>query len=101
LKITNNHVIARSVPWTRQYRGCGQSAEDIIIPSGFLLSPDTNSLLKANTLLHEWAKFRYGAFEEHSYYNDETYPACYSANGKLQFSSCSDVVLNAVSDDVS
>ncbi len=37
----------------------------------------TWSSLAGNVFVHEWAKFRYGVFEEYGYPGDELYPLFY------------------------
>jgi hypothetical protein len=62
----------------------------------FLTTPNFDTTARGRILLHEWAKFRYGVFEEFGYYNDPIFSPCYSMGGKDWYSSCSDVQLEAL-----
>ncbi|XP_058065120.1 calcium-activated chloride channel regulator 4-like, partial [Anopheles bellator] len=58
--------------WTQQYAGCGESGEQIFV------DPD---ILGRETIwrefIREWAKYRYGVFDEIGYDRDPVYPRCY------------------------
>ncbi len=100
-KITDDQPLAQNLPWTRQYRGCSLGADDIFIPlTNFLLSSNLNEREKAGILLQEWAKFRYGVFDEFGVYNDPLYSPCYQGRGTNAssnfLSSCSSTDLPAL-----
>lgn len=72
-----------------QNDGCGKPGLRIHIPEEFLSSKDTD---KAKTLVKEWAKYRYGVFDESGFIGDELYPACYTIPGSdlIEVTDCSD-----------
>jgi len=85
------------MPFTRQYRNCGEKSDDIFLPADFLQSNFSYSV-KGSILFHEWTKFRYGVFEEHGYYEDDVYPGCYSSSGTLKLTSCTNINLDSLTD---
>ncbi|GFS82307.1 calcium-activated chloride channel regulator 2 [Nephila pilipes] len=78
-----------SNPYTLQNDACGRPGLRIHIPEEFLSSKDTD---KAKTLVKEWAKYRYGVFDESGFVGDELYPECYTIPGTdlIEVTDCSD-----------
>ncbi|CAL8073662.1 unnamed protein product [Orchesella dallaii] len=106
LKISRDHPFAQSLPWTNQYKPCGQGGDSIIIPPQFLLDSVSagglSDSIKAQILLHEWTKFRYGAFDEIGYEGDSLFPPCYSrTQNRAQLTCCTKADLSSVPVDVS
>ncbi|CAG0886062.1 unnamed protein product [Cyprideis torosa] len=67
-------------PWTLQVKGCGRSGERTYIPVTFLQSVSSNgdeNEARARLLVREWAKLRYGIFDEGGFVDDPLYPAFY------------------------
>ncbi|XP_058116874.1 calcium-activated chloride channel regulator 1-like [Anopheles ziemanni] len=76
--------------WTQQYAGCGEAGEQIYI------DPD---ILGRETIwrefIREWAKYRYGVFDEIGYDRDPVYPRCYiNDEHKVKLTGCSDAPVN-------
>lgn len=66
-------------PYTEQYGQCGQPGKLIHLSKDlFLNNSDTNNnsskFHTGNLILHEWAHYRYGLFDEHGYRNDKYHP---------------------------
>ncbi|GFY73238.1 calcium-activated chloride channel regulator 2 [Trichonephila inaurata madagascariensis] len=78
-----------SGPYALQNEGCGRPGLRIHIPEEFISSKDTD---KAKSLVKEWAKYRYGVFDESGFVGDELYPACYTIPGSdlIEVTDCSD-----------
>ncbi|CAB4064686.1 CLCA3_4 [Lepeophtheirus salmonis] len=66
-------------PRTIRSMGCGLSGDFIEFPYS-LLSDDR---IAARSLVSEWAKYRYGVFEEHGFPGDPYYPVYYERNETL------------------
>ena len=61
-------------PTTRQSGGCGTPGDLITVPHTFITNSNITAL-KARQLVHEWAKYRYGIFDETGFAGDALYPA--------------------------
>ncbi|ODN05089.1 Calcium-activated chloride channel regulator 1 [Orchesella cincta] len=98
LKITSVHPFANSLPWTNQYKPCGQGGDSIVLPPQFLDSDGgLSNSIKAQILLHEWTKFRYGAFDEIGYDGDPQFPPCYSrSQSGAEMTCCTRATLTSV-----
>ncbi|XP_053671814.1 calcium-activated chloride channel regulator 1-like [Anopheles nili] len=84
------HTKAEPSIWTQQYAGCGESGEQIYI------DPE---ILGRETIwrefIREWAKYRYGVFDEIGYDRDPVYPRCYiNDEHKVKLTGCSDAPVN-------
>ena len=68
-------------PYTLQPGGCKERGEYIHITPDFLTHLNTSTADTFGPLekvfVHEWAKFRYGVFEEYGYPGDSQYPLFY------------------------
>jgi hypothetical protein len=79
------------LPATQQSAGCGKPGDYIGLPHTALLtragaggSNGRNfSLAEARHFVHEWAKYRYGIFDETGFPSDTAYPSFYRQNGKI------------------
>ncbi|XP_075729235.1 calcium-activated chloride channel regulator 3A-1 isoform X1 [Rhipicephalus microplus] len=73
-------------PFTQQLRPCGQPGDFIQLTPGFLAKcrNSTTSRLDNSVykLVHEWAHFRYGVFDEYNCDGDSQYPLTYCNSGK-------------------
>ncbi|CAL1270828.1 unnamed protein product [Larinioides sclopetarius] len=67
-----------SGPYALQNDGCGKSGLRIHIPEEFLSTKGTE---RAKSFVKEWAKYRYGVFDESGFAGDVLYPACYVIPG--------------------
>lgn len=79
IRVTEPHPVFGSRPWTQQSQGCGrpgdfiQVGEDILKADGM----DGSHALTSRLLLAEWAKFRWGVFDERGHANDPLYPSTF------------------------
>jgi len=89
---TGHPFTGGKLPWTKQYKGCENESESIYVPVEFFKT-DFDSSTRGRILLAEWAKFRYGVFEEYAYFADPRYPPCYSLQGKIFYTGCSNAAL--------
>ena len=65
--VQDNHPIYGSRPYTQQSRGCGQPGDYIGLPFNFLTTWNNtweNFGDPAKLFVKEWAKLRYGTFDE-------------------------------------
>ena len=67
-------------------RGCGQRGDSIQLPESFFTNWNRTVSLRGNPaklLVKEWAKFRYGVFDEHGFADDPLYPNYYKVEDKF------------------
>ncbi|CAG0880619.1 unnamed protein product [Cyprideis torosa] len=64
-------------PYTLQSKGCGEPGEYISLSASFLKNSNA-SRNEARLMVREWAKFRYGVFDEVGYHHDPMYPEFYT-----------------------
>ncbi|CAL4096642.1 unnamed protein product, partial [Meganyctiphanes norvegica] len=93
IRVSGPHPLFGRQPWTQQTQGCGRPG-DFIQFGGDLLRVSTNDshALAARLLLAEWAKFRWGVFEEHGHGGDPLYPPTFRDPDSHQWvaSACAD-----------
>lgn len=79
--------------YTQQSLGCGEPGDQIYLSYESLMQRD---LTIARSLVKEFAKYRYGVFDEQGYYNDPIYPMCFYDDQKKQTKAngCSDLPIN-------
>ncbi|CAL4063282.1 unnamed protein product [Meganyctiphanes norvegica] len=94
IRVSSNHPVFAARPWVQQSQGCGKPG-DYIQLGGNLLRGTTNESYHqaAQQLLREWAKFRWGVFDEHGYENDPLFPATFydPSSNELRPTSCLDI----------
>ena len=68
-------------PYTVQNRDCGDPGDFTHLTSWFVLNPANNATTEFGrtdkVIVHEWAKLRWGVFEEFGYPGDERFPMFY------------------------
>ncbi|XP_058467189.1 calcium-activated chloride channel regulator 2-like [Malaya genurostris] len=80
------HSKTESPLWTKQFAGCGEMGDQIYIDAD-ILGRDTIG----REFVREWAKYRYGVFEEIGFTKDPIYPRCYiNDDHELKLTGCSD-----------
>ncbi|CAL4095825.1 unnamed protein product, partial [Meganyctiphanes norvegica] len=78
IRVSTPHPVFGSRPWTQQSQGCGKQGDFIQLGSDILKARTNESYINvAKVLLTEWAKFRWGIFDEHGFDGDFRYPATY------------------------
>ena len=101
IRVTTPHPVFGSRPWTQQSQGCGRQGDFIQVGEDILKADSADShTLTSRLLLAEWAKFRWGVFDERGHTNDPLYPSTFRdpdtnkwvatgcADGTVQGSSC-------------
>ncbi|XP_071515614.1 calcium-activated chloride channel regulator 2-like isoform X1 [Panulirus ornatus] len=78
IRLGPRHPVFGDNPWTQQPRGCGQPGDFIYMSDTFLNDSSLGSQDKL--LVHEWAKFRWGVFEEYGHLHDAVFPSAYRVN---------------------
>ncbi|XP_055617142.1 calcium-activated chloride channel regulator 1-like [Toxorhynchites rutilus septentrionalis] len=80
------HSKMESPMWTKQFAGCGEAGDQIYIDAD-ILGRDTIG----REFVREWAKYRYGVFDEIGFAKDPVYPRCYiNDDHELKLTGCSD-----------
>ena len=75
ISITAPHPLFGNKPWTQQSQGCGRPGDYIQMGSDSVRSGSNESHKQvAKLLLTEWAKYRWGVFEEIGHEGDLLYP---------------------------
>ncbi|XP_037083627.1 calcium-activated chloride channel regulator 4A-like [Pollicipes pollicipes] len=92
LRVSTAHPVYGSAPWTHQSGLCGQPGAFVQFAAGYVASGDNRTFGdQARVLVHEWAKYRWGVFEEFGYAEDPLYPSFYQQTaGQWRPSGCSD-----------
>ena len=85
-----------SLPHTVQAGGCGEPGRGILLPLQFL--SQWNSSLEqwgdpGKILAREWAKLRYGVFDEFGFSGDRQYPNYFSVGGSIYPTGTSNAML--------
>jgi calcium-activated chloride channel regulator 4 len=78
---SHKHPLYGEAPYTQQSRGCGQPGDVTVFPAKFVTAwNDTWRLWgdPAKLFVHEWAKLRYGVFDERGYQGDPLFPDFYT-----------------------
>lgn len=88
IRIGNTHPVYGDSVWTQQSKGCGQQGDFMYMSHILLLEPRDLGRM----LVREWAKYRYGVFDEVGYTGDLVYPSCYHGDltEEVQVNGCSD-----------
>ncbi|XP_063226758.1 calcium-activated chloride channel regulator 4-like [Bacillus rossius redtenbacheri] len=82
------HPIFGQEPWTQQSRGCGRPGD--MVHLSYERLRDVSGLDRL--LVQQWAKYRYGVFDEVGYVSDPVYPLCHQGDtNHLQVTGCSDL----------
>ena len=78
--VQDNHPIYGSRPYTQQSRGCGQPGDYVGLPFNFLTTWNNtweNFGDPAKLFVKEWAKLRYGTFDELGFEGKITIKRCF------------------------
>ena len=74
-------VVDKSVLMTSQSGGCAAPGDVITLPHTFIVHQNLTQS-HARAFVHEWAKFRYGIFDQVGFAGDNLYPSFYIRDGK-------------------
>ena len=78
--------VRRFSPFTVQSGGCGQRGDFVSLPKSFLTRSNQTWATwgdPAKVLVAEWAKLRYGVFDEFGFPGDPVYPAHFTVGGSI------------------
>ena len=81
-----DHPIYGAIPFTQQSKGCGQHGDFMSMPFSFLTSWNRTWEKHgdpAKLFVHEWAKLRYGIFDEFGFNQDQLYPNYFFHKGHI------------------
>ena len=85
-----------SHPYTVQSAACGEPGEEIIFPEHVLTTGNTSTAWfgkSAKLLVKEWAKYRYGVFDEFGFSGDKLYPNYFESGGSIYPTGTSNAML--------
>jgi Mg-chelatase subunit ChlD len=79
IRVDKTSGVYGDAPVTVQTGGCGDPGQYIQITDKMLQLANFNDIFgpPGQVFVHEWAKYRYGVYEEHGYPGDEKYPMFY------------------------
>ncbi len=81
VRVNLQNPLYQDTPYTVQPGGCGDRGDYIHLTPDFLRNMNTSSMQffgpADKIFVHEWAKLRYGVFEEYGYPGDEQFPLFY------------------------
>ncbi|XP_050535825.1 calcium-activated chloride channel regulator 1-like [Daktulosphaira vitifoliae] len=82
------HPVYGDAMWTQQSQSCGRSGDALY--GSYRLFQEQRELGK--DIAKQWAKYRYGVFDEVGYAGDSVYPACYFSETSegVEINGCSD-----------
>ncbi|XP_042227320.1 calcium-activated chloride channel regulator 1-like, partial [Homarus americanus] len=77
ITVTRPHPVYAHTPWTLQVGGCGRPGRSIYLTPQYLADRNFSDTLgdPGRVLVQEWAKYRWGVFEEYGHPDDPLYPA--------------------------
>ncbi|KAK4302866.1 hypothetical protein Pmani_025091 [Petrolisthes manimaculis] len=98
--VGKDHPMFGGQPWTLQPQGCGVSGSLLYLPYSFLINISPTA--RGKQVLHEWAKYRWGVFEEYGVAGDPVFSLAYYTVPNLTTNTspswtpnyCSDATLN-------
>uniref|UniRef100_A0A6M2CHG6 Putative calcium activated chlorine channel n=1 Tax=Rhipicephalus microplus TaxID=6941 RepID=A0A6M2CHG6_RHIMP len=80
-------------PFTMQKRRCGEPGDFIQVTPGFLAAVGSSTVKTlvnpAYVMVHEWAHYRYGVFDEYGSKDDSRFPLTYCHGDKVKLNACS------------
>lgn len=95
IRVHTPHPFFGNNPWTQQPRGCGDPGEYIYFSSDFLSEESPTWGSQGSVFVHEWAKFRWGVFEEYGHVGDSIFPSAYHTTATdWQPNYCTDGAVN-------
>ena len=77
VQVNTKSGVFGNTPYTLQTGGCGEEGEYIQVSNDFIENYENiNGMFgpAGQVFVHEWAKYRYGVFDEFGYPGDEKYP---------------------------
>ena len=86
IKIEAGHPVHEDGPFTQQSQGCGVQGDFIQLSDHFMMDLNATKSVwgsPAKLFVKEWAKFRYGVFDEYGFSGDHLYPNHFFHHGKI------------------
>lgn len=96
IHISQRHPVFNEEPYTQQSGGCGQPGDAVYLPYTFVTYWNHTQMeygRPSKLFIKEWAKLRYGIFDEFGFINDHMYPNYYYHQGRIVPSGASNVNL--------
>ncbi|CAL4157940.1 unnamed protein product, partial [Meganyctiphanes norvegica] len=93
MHVTGNHPVFGPQPWVQQSQGCGHPGDFIQMGADILMDKENGThILTAHSLVSQWAKFRWGVFDEQGYEGDILYPSTFldPEDGSIRSNTCMD-----------
>ena len=84
--VAGTHPVHGDSPYTQQSKACGQPGDFMALPYEFLVRWNRTWETwgdPAKLFVHEWAKLRYGVFDEFGFNRDPLYPNHFKYNGQV------------------
>lgn len=97
-----SHPLHGDTPYTQQSRGCGQPGDMMTLPYEFLLKWNRTWETwgdPAKLFVHEWAKLKYGVFDEFGFNRDPLYPNYFKYQGRVLPTGTSNVPISGFWED--
>lgn len=69
-------------PMTIQFEGCERQGLQVELSTKFMTDPSLQTRDRSKILLKNWAKYRYGVFDEHGFVGDRLYPLYWTSPGE-------------------
>uniref|UniRef100_T1II73 VWFA domain-containing protein n=1 Tax=Strigamia maritima TaxID=126957 RepID=T1II73_STRMM len=93
-----------NVPYTLQADSCGKSGQYVHLTPEFVKELHGNTAKSfgdpGKTLIHEWAHYRYGVFDEYAdKYDEKTRPFYYDAENNIRATGCSENIPGWLADE--
>lgn len=102
IRVNLDNPLYLDTPYTVQPGGCSDRGEFIHLTADFLINLDGLSTEyfgpPGKVFVHEWAKLRYGVFEEYGYPGDDQYPLFYYEENFEDGGSVNDLTPNFCTD---
>lgn len=93
VRVDQRSTLHGDKPFTMQKRRCGEPGDFIQVTPAFLATIGNSTAKKlvnpAYVMVHEWAHYRYGVFDEYGSVDDSRYPLTYCHAGKVKLNACS------------
>ncbi|XP_018014352.2 calcium-activated chloride channel regulator 1 [Hyalella azteca] len=86
------HPVYGHAPWTLQVGGCGAPGKRIYFTPDFLDHRNHSAVFSDRLFAQEWAKYRWGVFEEYGHADDPLYPSYHRTDTRTHVpTGCSNV----------
>ncbi|XP_042884897.1 calcium-activated chloride channel regulator 4A-like [Penaeus japonicus] len=86
IRVDVGTAVYRNQPHTEQPGGCGDPGLYIHLTPKYLISDNEADVWgpRSKVFVHEWAKYRWGVFDEFGYPDDEMYPLFYATTNIVE-----------------